>query len=195
MTKGDLRRQLLQQRRGIPPLQHHEASLMLREQLWRQVLRKLPRQALVASYVPIAAEPGLTPLWLAGAGCHLALPAVDEGRLHFRHWQPGDPLQPDTCGVRGPLASAPVVTAAAVDLLLIPAVAMHPEGFRLGYGGGWYDRLYNNTAWSRIPSLGVCFARFTDIAFRADLWDQRLHGSLSENRVNWWQPPPWIQSG
>ena len=193
MKKAALRQLLLQQRRRIPPPQHRAASRQLWEHLLTHVLKSLPPDALVASYVPIAGEPAVSPLWLVEAGCHLALPAVDGTQLHFRRWQPGDPLQPDTCGVRAPLATAPAVAAEAVDLLLIPAVAMHPTGWRLGYGGGWYDRLRNNTTWCGVPSLGVCFARFTRMAFPADAWDRPLHGSLSEAGVHWWQPPPWLQ--
>jgi 5-formyltetrahydrofolate cyclo-ligase len=62
--------------------------------------------------------------------------------LEFRHV--GDlaaDLVPGVWGIREPAQHCPPVDPATVDFLLVPGVAFTPSGARLGYGGGFYDRL------------------------------------------------------
>ena len=186
-SKGEWRRLLRQRRRRLTPGQRQQRARAMATRLQEQVLPQLNRDALVAGYVAMAAEPDLTP-HLHGDRA-MALPAVCQGRLHLRRWGWGETLAPDDCGVPAPRATAPVVEPSAVALLLIPAVAMHPDGFRLGYGGGWYDRLLSQTAWSQCPSLGVCFSCCAAIPFAVDPWDRPLHGQLTEKGVQWWRHP------
>ena len=189
-SKGEWRRLLLQRRRRLAHGQRQRQARAMAAHLLEQVLPQLNTlnpDAPVAAYVALAAEPDLIP-HLRGEAA-LALPAVCHGELHLRRWSWGEPLEPDDCGVPAPRASAPVVEPDAVALLLIPAVAMHPDGFRLGYGGGWYDRLLSQPAWAQRPSLGVCFSCCAAVAFAPDPWDRPLHGQLSEEGVHWWRRP------
>ena len=187
-SKGEWRRLLRQRRRDLTHGQRQQQARAMATHLLEQVLPRLNREdGLVAGYMALAAEPDLTP-HLHGT-VDLALPAVSRGRLHLRRWGRGEPLEPDDCGVPAPRVTAPVVAPGAVALLLIPAVAMHPDGFRLGYGGGWYDRLLSQSAWSRRPSLGVCFSCCTAVPFAVDPWDRPLHGQLTEKGVQWWRHP------
>ena len=186
-SKGEWRRLLLQRRRSLAHGQRQQQARAMATHLLEQVLPQLNTDALVAGYVALAAEPDLAPhLQAHGA---MALPAVCHGELHLRRWGWGDPLEPDDCGVPAPRASTPVVEPGAIGLLLIPAVAMHRDGFRLGYGGGWYDRLLSQPAWAQRPSLGVCFSCCTAIPFAVDPWDRPLHGQLTEKGVHWWRHP------
>ena len=57
--------------------------------------------------------------------------------LVFRAWSPGDRLVPGVWDIPVPLAAAPEVLP---DVLLVPSSAFDRKGFRLGYGGGFYDR-------------------------------------------------------
>jgi 5-formyltetrahydrofolate cyclo-ligase len=50
-------------------------------------------------------------------------------------------LQPSRLGIREPKPTAPVATLADVDLVLVPGLGFDGEGRRLGFGGGFYDRL------------------------------------------------------
>ncbi|SAY38829.1 5-formyltetrahydrofolate cyclo-ligase [Candidatus Synechococcus spongiarum] len=186
-SKGEWRRLLRQRRRCLTHGQRQHQARAMATHLLEQVLPRLDRDALVAGYVALAAEPDLTP-HLHGTVA-LALPAVYQGRLQLRRWSWGEPLEPDDCGVPAPWISAPVVEPDAVAMLLIPAVAMHPDGFRLGYGGGWYDRLLSQPAWAQRPSLGVCFSCCTAVPFAVDPWDRPLHGQLTEKSVQWWRHP------
>jgi len=57
--------------------------------------------------------------------------------LVFRAWQPGDEMATVAWGIREPLASRAELQP---DVLLVPLLAFDRRGFRLGYGGGFYDR-------------------------------------------------------
>ncbi|MCY4236381.1 MAG: 5-formyltetrahydrofolate cyclo-ligase [Cyanobacteria bacterium MAG CAR2_bin_4] len=187
-SKSEWRRLLLRRRRSLTHGQRQQQGRAMAAYLLEQVLPQLDTDGLVAGYVALAAEPDLAG-HLQGKVA-MALPAVRQGRLRLRRWSWGDPLAPDDCGVPAPPEPAPAVAPDAVALLLIPAVAMDPDGFRLGYGGGWYDRLLSRPAWARRPNLGVCFSCCAAVPFPVDSWDRPLHGQLTEAGVHWWRHPP-----
>jgi 5-formyltetrahydrofolate cyclo-ligase len=97
--------------------------------------------AWVSGFLPIGEELDPAPLMLrlAGEGYRLCLPVMEaKGKpLLFRAWTPGDPLEAVMWGIREPLPSAPLVDP---DVLLSPLLAFDAAGYRLGYGGGFYDR-------------------------------------------------------
>ena len=134
-----------------------------------------------AAESPGAASPARagTPLW--------ALPAVagraGQGRLEYRAWQPGEPLAPDACGIAAPEGAA--LLPEALGLLLVPALAVDRQGIRLGYGGGWYDRLRSDPAWRSVPSLVVVPAGCVVDGLPCDPWDVPFDGWLDEGGVHW----------
>jgi 5-formyltetrahydrofolate cyclo-ligase len=101
----------------------------------------IPPPAWVSGFLPIGEELDPAPLMLrlSGEGYGLCLPVMEaKGKpLLFRAWKPGDPLEEVMWGIREPLASAPLVDP---DILLSPLLAFDGDGYRLGYGGGFYDR-------------------------------------------------------
>ena len=94
----------------------------------------------VSLYWPFRAEPDLRD-WAAGLrarGATLALPVVVERArpLVFRTWAPGDALVPGIWNIPVPAAD----TRVTPDIVIAPVVGFDPRGFRLGYGGGYFDR-------------------------------------------------------
>ena len=71
-------------------------------------------------------------------GYHAALPVVTARTrtLSFRRWRPGDDLAKGNFGVFEPLTDADEVMP---NVVIVPFLAINPQGFRLGYGGGYYD--------------------------------------------------------
>jgi 5-formyltetrahydrofolate cyclo-ligase len=69
----------------------------------------------------------------------LALPRVagSDVPLIFHQWLPGDELETGAHGIATPHTEMPVLTP---SLLLVPMLAADERGYRLGYGGGYYDR-------------------------------------------------------
>jgi 5-formyltetrahydrofolate cyclo-ligase len=103
---------------------------------WR--LRQMPT---VGVYWPLAGEPDLRAAYaeLALAGVRLALPVVMErdAPLAFTEWHLDEPMLADEMGVAVPATLRFVERPPA---LLIPCLGFNAENYRLGYGGGYYDR-------------------------------------------------------
>ena len=99
------------------------------------------RPAIVAAYLPIRSELSPLPLVdrLAARGIVTAMPETPApgNALVFRRWAPGDDLVDGPYGTRQPSPVAPVVVP---TVILAPMLAFDPACWRLGYGGGFYDR-------------------------------------------------------
>ena len=94
----------------------------------------------VSLYWPFRGEPDLRP-WLASVGERggmAALPVVVEKAkpLVFRAYRPGDPLEKGVWNIPIPASGGPVVP----DVVIAPVVGFDPGRYRLGYGGGFFDR-------------------------------------------------------
>lgn len=99
-----------------------------------------PKDRIVSLYWPFRGEPDLRP-WIAsitGRGATAALPVVvEKGRpLIFRAYRPGDRLEKGVWNIPIPAEGAEVVP----DVVLSPVVGFDPQSYRLGYGGGFFDR-------------------------------------------------------
>ncbi len=96
---------------------------------------------LISFYWPIRGEPDLRAFMedIANTGAAAALPVVvAKGEpLAFRAWSPGEPLERGVWGIPVPSASA---RAVAPEIMLAPVVGFDPDCYRLGYGGGYFDR-------------------------------------------------------
>lgn len=95
----------------------------------------------VSGYWPMSTEIDVRPL-LAHLEQHqliCALPVVvaRNAPLIFRRWHPSDPLENGVFETMHPVAGAPEVRP---DVVIAPLLAVDPEGYRLGQGGGYYDR-------------------------------------------------------
>jgi 5-formyltetrahydrofolate cyclo-ligase len=108
-------------------------------------------------YWPLAGEPDLRAAYdeLAGAGMQLALPVVMErdAPLAFTAWTPGEPMIADAMGVQVPARLRFVERPPA---LLVPCLGFDAGGYRLGYGGGYYDRTLERQP---LPhTLGIAYS-------------------------------------
>ena len=115
---------------------------------------------IVSGFMPLASEINPLPLMkkLAAQGARLALPVV-AGRgqpLTMRAWAWGEPLNAGVWGIREPKPEAPEVEP---DMLLVPLLAFDRAGYRLGYGGGYYDRTIGRLRADKpVTAVGIGFA-------------------------------------
>jgi len=151
----------------------------------RDLPHLLPTGQHLGLYWPLPGEPDLRPL--APAHQHLALPTVagEPPQLLYRPWRPGAPLAPDRYGIPAPLTLEPELPPNALALLLVPALAFDPHsGIRLGYGGGWYDRLRRDPAWAAVPALVVLPSACLSGNLPREPWDVPFRGWLDEHGVH-----------
>lgn len=143
------------------------------------------RPTIVAGFWPKGDEIDLRPLLLAlhEDGYATALPATPAAAspLVFRTWTPGMTLR---SGVFGTSEPDETIDTVEPDALLVPLLAVDADGYRLGYGGGYYDRTLGALrARRRVLAIGVAFEaqRVVHLPRTAD--DQRLDWLLTETRL------------
>lgn len=100
--------------------------------------------------------------------------------LVWHSWEFNQPLHKNAYGILEPLPSAPILLPEMVDLIFVPAVACDERGYRLGYGGGYYDRLLSSPQWAAKPTIGIIFEEAFLPYLPVDVWDKQLFGVCTE---------------
>ena len=143
-------------------------------------------RCVVSAYWPMGDELDVRPLLAAlhdrGHPCCLPVVTGAGEPLAFRAWTPSTSLVPAAFGTSVPPDDAPVMTP---EVLIVPLLAFDVRGYRLGYGGGFYDRTLAALRIAGKPALavGVAFEgqRVDDLP--VDGTDQRLDMLITEQRA------------
>ena len=136
----------------------------------------------LSGYWPMRGEADPRPALAAHAG-PVCLPVVEaRGRpLRFRRWAPGDPL---VSGAYGAMVPAEDAGELAPDVLIVPLLAFDRAGYRLGYGGGFYDRtLQALRATGPRQAIGLAFAAQEVAAVPRTATDQPLDLIVTEAEI------------
>ena len=142
-------------------------------------------RSVVSAFYPYQTEIDTRPLLgkLAGEGWTTALPVVIKLGLplEFRRWLPGEPTILGKWDIPRPSEEAPVVQP---DVLLVPLLAFDRNGFRLGYGGGFYDRtLAGLRALKPVTAIGIAYSAQEVAAVPHDGLDQPLDFIMTEKEL------------
>lgn len=137
------------------------------------------RAEIILTYLPMKAEVDLRPLLTAHPEKTWAVPRILEAS-HALLFHPYDRarLVRHPFGMDEPAADLPVIAATDIQLCLVPGLAYDRQGWRLGYGGGYYDRFL---AQFPGPSLGVTFAALLLESLPHGAWDVPMRGVVTEN--------------
>ncbi|MEC5158985.1 MULTISPECIES: 5-formyltetrahydrofolate cyclo-ligase [unclassified Janthinobacterium] len=175
--KAQLRRDLLAARRALGGAQRAgwDELIGARVLAWCEAAGV----GALAVYWPLQGEPDLQRAYaaLAARGVRLALPVVLEkaAPLAFSAWTPGEPMQKDGMGVAVPAALRIDACPAAI---LLPCLGYNAGRFRLGYGGGYYDRTLARAP--RPVAVGVAYSCLA-AQFASDAHDVALDHIVTEN--------------
>ncbi len=169
--KKELRKKFINQRQQLSDSEWQLYSKLICQNLLADNL--VQNSKIILSYYSLKKEPDLSYLY-NNHQCLWGLPRCERKNLIWHQWQQQDQLITSKYGINEPLSTAQLINLAEVDLILVPAVACDFQGYRLGYGGGYYDRLLADSLAQNIPSIGIIF----DFAYVPKLltqeWDQPL---------------------
>lgn len=160
-----------------------DAAQVIAEQFLHQISPTPDR--IVSAFLSIGSEVDTAPLIAAvrASGCVLCLPCViaPETPLVFRVWHDGDALVEESFGTRAPEATAPAV---APDILVVPLLAYDAAGYRLGYGGGFYDRSLEQLRLAKgqgaVTAVGIGYSGQQIDAVPRGTYDQPLDWIVTE---------------
>ena len=186
--KKALRQRLLHQRLHLPDRLARAAALQETLRVW---LLGRP-DTVIGAYWPIKGEFDPLPAlhrWKEDGELmeeprrrRIGLPVADKAHktLTFHAWYPGCPLEEDAYGIPKPKDTELL----APTLLFVPCVGYGPGGYRLGYGGGFYDRTLA-TLTPRPYAAGLGYALGFVENFTPDAHDQPLDAMLTDSGVAW----------
>lgn len=178
--RASMRREKLAARMALDPAAHAALSADLERHL-AALLLPLEAQTL-AFCAPVRGEFDAQPLAsrLIQQGWHAAMPVALEADapMHFRTWTPSSEMSVDRYSIPIPSNDETVIP----DIVLLPLLAFDRQGFRLGYGGGYFDR----TLAAMVPrpqAIGVGFELGRVYDIRPQPHDIPLAAVVTENGV------------
>lgn len=201
-TAAELRKRLKEARQHLAVADRQRGSLLIRARLytWLAILRDqkkdqgVDQPQIIACYWPLPDEPDITPLTTQWdeAGLTVALPRMvaQDQPLEFHPWHSDMVLSAGAFGVMEPPASTPLMP----DVVLIPTLGFTPEGDRLGYGKGFYDRTLAHLSNKGCHSITIGVAwdvgaiSAMDPSYSPQPHDFRLDAIITP--TSWYPAPP-----
>jgi 5-formyltetrahydrofolate cyclo-ligase len=186
--KNSLRKRLVAERLALPDRQQRCDLLQRVMRIWL-VGRE---DTVIGAYWPIKGEFDPLPAlhrWKEDGELQgqpqlrrIGLPVVDKlhKTLKFHAWFPGCPMEEDAYGIPKPKDTEVIVPT----LLFVPCVGYSPGGYRLGYGGGFYDRTLAKLE-PRPFTVGLGFTTGYLDDFEPEPHDMPLDAILNDNGVVW----------
>jgi len=154
MDKAALRRAIGAKKRSLAPEEIGVRSAVLAEKLFRteQYRQCGALYAYLAFNQEVRTRPIIERAWADGK--RVAVPKVLGGEMAFLWIDSFDALVESSFGIPEPAANGPAADDGDA-LVLVPGLAFDPEGHRVGYGGGFYDRFLRREP--RHPTIALCY--------------------------------------
>lgn len=180
-VKNKLRKILLAQRRQIDHQVWQQKSKALGDRLidW-QIFQQAQN---ILAFTSFRQEPDLSSLWQSFPEKNWGFARCVEKDLLWHQVAIADfsnQMQLGAFNILEPLHDLPPMDLGNIDLILIPAVACDRQGYRLGYGGGFYDRWLPNSTGKKV---GIIFDEFCIDELPHDVWDVPLDVILTDSKA------------
>ncbi|NLM53327.1 MAG: 5-formyltetrahydrofolate cyclo-ligase [Firmicutes bacterium] len=166
-NKDELRRLLKQERRAVPSERRQAYDAAIWDNLAASPVYQDAQNCM--TYLSFGWEintwPFVERMWRDGKKVYVPVAKPDRvlAAVEFR---PDTKLIQTSFGIKEPVSSREL-DPADLDLIIVPGLAFSPQGYRVGYGGGYYDRFLARTDG---VSVGVCYSQFVR-PLPVDPWD------------------------
>jgi 5-formyltetrahydrofolate cyclo-ligase len=180
-AKRALRREVLAARDALPPDDRRAWSEAVAARFL--ALPELADSRTVMAFWSFGSEVD-TALLLEGLldeGRTTAMPRVEGVEVVPVSYGPGDEIRQTSFGAFEPVAGR-VLDVTELDLVIVPGVAFDGAGRRIGYGGGFYDRLLPRLR-ARVPAVAVAFSIQLVPEVPAGGMDRRVDAIVTEREV------------
>ena len=154
--KSELRKQVLQEMKAIPQKQKNTMDRALTDQLLHHPFYQEAK--VIATYLSFPHEFQTQELIEQALrdGKKVLIPKTyPKGRMEFVVYDPQQ-LVKTSFGLLEPQGNLEVVDTSQIDLIHVPGLAFTTEGYRIGYGGGYYDRYLENFAGHSLSTIYPC---------------------------------------
>tara|TARA_Y100001933_G_scaffold262171_1_gene318791 strand:- start:394 stop:954 length:561 start_codon:yes stop_codon:yes gene_type:complete len=114
----------------------------------------------------------------------IALPRCNSNRvINFYEWD-DSPLKEDKEGIPAPPENSLLLGYDNISLIFVPCLSIDKRFIRLGYGGGYYDKLRSNKLWKSIPCIGILYSKCVskNYLIKAE-WDIPLNGYVTDKEI------------
>ena len=113
----------------------------------------------------------------------IALPRCEENKkLSFFTWD-DKPLTKDSEGILSP-ENSKILSYNQISLIFVPCLSVDKNLIRLGYGGGYFDKLRRDKEWMNVPCIGLLTSNcVSSISLTRAEWDIPLSGFITEKEI------------
>lgn len=180
-TKKNLRSQILAVRSALSDELIASSSsdiCAIMQEKWRALFARFQQAFL---FYPLPKEPDLRALatFLRTQGVITALPVTQANSMAFKAWHADDQLQCGRFNIKEPRQGS-VCHPNAQTVVFVPCLALDRQGFRLGYGRGYYDRFLADNIANKPTTVGVCLHRFLQQSLPHEKHDQTVDYLLTD---------------
>lgn len=177
--KDALRAHMREVRDAIPDPDRAERGLAVAQ----RVLDAVEGRRLVFIFLSFGSEVPTDPICerLAAAGHALAVPHIDGGELTPVEYEAQEATASAVWGIREPAVLRPI-DPLVIDAVVVPGLAFGRDGFRVGYGGGFYDRFLRRCR-PDVLRAGICFQEQVVREVPHDPNDEPLHLILNDTET------------
>lgn len=181
--KTELRQSIRDKLARFDPVQAEQANAEITKQFLAS--QGFMPHSNIACYMPLKGEVSCVSIMqtLISQGHVVCLPAVlaRNTPLIFRYYRPGDPL---VRGILGPFEPNSTAREIIPDVLVIPMLGYTRDGYRLGYGSGFYDRTIANMQLLKpIKTIGLAFSVQEIDSLPIEPHDMKLDVIITEKEV------------
>lgn len=181
MAKEQLRRELKRERARVLKEDRQAWDRAIAENLYKVPAYSEAKRVMI--YLSFGWEVNTWPIVedLQAKGKEVFVPVVQNKpkALLATAFTSRDELVPAVFGILEPQPGTPTIAPELLDLVVVPGVVFSPEGYRVGYGGGYYDRFLAQTSAQTAGLVYSSFIRQLD----PDPWDRPVDFLVTEQGV------------